>query len=324
VAVGIAVLSGLLFYLESERQPGGHSDFGQAWFGARALLTGGNPYDLIGPGKAFEWLWPLFYPATTLVVAMTFAWLPELFAATAFVALSAGLLAYAVTHDGWYRLPMFLSSAFVIAARAAQWSPLMTAALCLPGLAWVFAAKPNLALALLAFARSSKSIRVAILGGGLLVFISLALIPRWPVDWIASVRSVDQFTIPITRLGGIFVLLALLRWRRPEARLIVVLACLPQTAYWYETLPLMLVPATFRESLAFSLFSSLGFLVERYLVDNQPAVAYHDVGTLMIAFAYLPAVIMLLPRPNTGELPEWMRFLRRRARLEGGAVPSSE
>jgi hypothetical protein len=247
---------------------------------------------------------------------MPFAWLPELVAATAFVAVSAGLLAYAVTQDGWYRLPLFLSSAFIIAARAAQWSPLMTAALCLPGLAWVFAAKPNLTLALLAYARSSKAIKVAILGAALLLLLSLVVLPRWPVDWIASVRSVDQFTIPITRLGGPFVLLALLRWRRPEARLIVVLACIPQTPYWYETLPLMLVPATYRESLSFSLFSSLGFLVERYLVGNQPNVPFHDVGTLMIAFAYLPAVILLLPRPNIGDLPEWMRFRGRRPRLD--------
>lgn len=307
VAVAIAALSALLFYFEQLRGPGGHSDFGQAWFGARALLQHANPYDLIGPGRAFEWLWPLFYPAPALVVAIPFAWLPELLAATAFVGVSAGLLAYAITSGGWYRLPLFLSSAFVIAARAAQWSPLITAALCIPALAWVLAAKPNLGLVLVVYSRSSKPLKIALIGGALLALLSLALLPGWPVDWLSNVRSVDQFTIPITRGGGVFVLLALLRWRRPEARLIVALACVPQTAYWYEALPLLLVPATYRESLSLSLISSLGFLLERHLVGNQPDVAYHDVGTLMIAFIYLPATLLVLRRPNTGELPDWIR-----------------
>jgi hypothetical protein len=238
---------------------------------------------------------------------MPFTWLPELLAAAAFVGVSAGLLAFAITSGGWYRLPLFLSSAFVIAVRGAQWSPLMTAALCIPALAWVLAAKPNLGLVLFAYARSSRSLKIALIGGALLVLLSLAFLPSWPVDWMSNVRSSDQFTILITRGGGVFVLLALLRWRRPEARLIVALACVPQTAYWYEALPLLLVPATFRESLSLSLVSSLGFVLERHLVGNQPDVAYQDVGTLMIASVYLPATLLVLLRPNTGELPDWIR-----------------
>lgn len=322
-ALAIAVLSALLFYFERLREPGSHSDFSQAWFGARALIQGANPYDLIGPGRTFEWLWPLFYPATTLLVALPFAWLSELLASTLFVAVSAALLAYAVTADGWYRLPIFLSSAFVIAVRASQWSPLMTAALCLPAAAWLLAAKPNLGLTLIAYTRSTTAIKVAVIGGAVLLLASIALLPRWPAYWIANVRSVDQFTIPITRGGGIFVLLALLRWRRPEARLIVALACVPQTVYWYEALPLLLVPATFRESLILSLTSSCGFLLERQLVGFQANVPFRDVGTLMIAFVYLPATLMVLLRPNTGERPDWLRRATLSRKINGGAVPSS-
>jgi hypothetical protein len=316
VALAIAVLSALLFYFERLREPGGHSDFGQVWFGARALFHHANPYDLIGPGRAFEWLWPLFYPAPALLVAMVFAWMPEMLAATMFVGISAGLLGFALTADGWYRLPLFLSSAFVIAVRAAQWSPLMTAALCIPGLAWVLAAKPNLGLVLVAYTRSSKALMIGLIGGLILVLVSLVVIPSWPQSWTSNIRSVDQFTIPITRWGGVFVLLALLKWRRPEARLIVALACVPQTAYWYEALPLLLVPATFRESLMLSLFSSFGFILERFLVGFAPNVPFQDVGSLMIAFVYLPATMLVVGRPNVGEAPEWITAVGRRRKVE--------
>jgi hypothetical protein len=285
------------------------------------LLRGGNPYALIGPGLQFDWPWPMFYPGTTLVVSMPLVILPELYAATVFVAVSAGLLAFAVTQDGWYRLPLFLSSAFIIAVRAAQWSPLMTAGLCVPALAWVVAAKPNMGIVLLAFSRSSKAVAIALVGGAMLAGLSLILLPGWPADWISNVRSAHQFTVPLTRWGGVLVLLALLRWRRPEARLIVALACMPQTAYWYEGLPLLLIPATYRESLTLSLLSAFGFLLERYLVGNQPNVAFHDVGTLMVLFLYLPATIMVLRRPNAGEPPEWASFISGRRRTTAGPVP---
>jgi len=307
--------------VERLREPASHSDFGQAWFGARAMLGGGNPYALIGPRLQFDWLWPLFYPGTTLVVSIPLVILPELYAATVFVGVSAGLLAFAVTKDGWYRLPLFLSSAFVIAVRAAQWSPLMTAALCVPALAWVVAAKPNIGIVLLAFSRSFRGVLIALLGGALLTALSLILLPGWPADWIANVRGAHQFTILLTRWGGVLVLLALFRWRRPEARLIVALACIPQTAYWYEALPLLLIPATYRESLTLSLLSAFGFLLERYLVGNQPNVAFRDVGTLMIWFLYLPATFMVLRRPNTGEAPEWISSISDRLRTAAGPVP---
>src|SRR5687767_10997999 len=91
-------------------------DFGIVWFGAKALLHDANPYVLVGPGLVYEWPWPQAYPVTAMVMAMPFTLLPQLPATLAFVWISAAVLAYAVTVDGWYRLPLFLSSAFVVAA----------------------------------------------------------------------------------------------------------------------------------------------------------------------------------------------------------------
>lgn len=311
VATAIATAASLLTYIERFRTPGHPGDFGIVWFGATALLHRANPYALVGPGRVYDWHWHQLYPLTAMVAAMPLAFLPQLAAIVTFVWISTALLAWAITSDGWYRLPLFLSSAFVIAAGAAQWSPLLTAALCIPSLAWIFAAKPNLGLAMLVSATRGQTIRVALIGGAVLSAISLLIFPRWPLEWLAALRTANYLHMPMLLPGGVFVLLALLRWRRPEARLIVALACVPQTNSWYEALPLLLIPATYRESLLLSLVSSLGILFQLpFMTSATEAEVQRTVGILMIAFAYLPATLFVLLRPNQGQLPPWLVWLR--------------
>lgn len=286
--------------------PGRPSDFGIVWFGARSLLQGVDPYPLVGPGRLFEWDWELLYPATAMVIAMPFAWLPEFAAAIAFVWISTALLAYAITAKGWDLLFLFPSSAFIVAARSAQWSPLLSAAFCLPWLAWVFAAKPNIGAGLALASDSRRTVINALIGGGILLAVSVILLPSWPREWIGLVRNASHLSIPIARLGGPLILLALIRWRRPEARLILFLACVPQTGAWYEALPLLLVAQTRRESQILSLVSSTGFILIRFMIHGQPEVEFNrQVSTLMVAFAYLPAMIVVLRKPNEGRLAWW-------------------
>lgn len=38
------------------------SDFAQLWAAARGFLQGVNPYEVVGPGRPFEWDFPLLYP----------------------------------------------------------------------------------------------------------------------------------------------------------------------------------------------------------------------------------------------------------------------
>lgn len=320
VAVSIALGAGIFHYIVTLKtdHPG---DFGIAWFGARAIFHGANPYRLVGPGLVYDWPWNMFYPATAMVVAAPFAMLPQLVATVVFVGISTALLAYAITADGWYRLPLFLSSAFVVATQAAQWSPLITAALCIPSLAWVFAAKPNLGLALVATSIELRPIKVAIIGGLILLALSVLWFPSWPINWLQSIRSINHMHLPIMLPGGAFVLLALLRWRRPEARLIVALACVPQTNSWYEALPLFLVPATYTESLVLSLVSGLGVLFQfRFMNAGSEAEYNRIVGILMVAFIYLPSTLLVLRRPNEGQLPFFLgMFPRRESPLGPGA-----
>lgn len=85
---------------------------------------------------------------------------------------------------------------------------------------------------------------------------------------------------------------------------------------------MLLAPATFRESLILSLLSGCGFLLDRLLVGNQPGAAFHDVGSLMIAFVYLPATLLVLRRPNSGKPPDWAALFRRRRAPSPPRIPA--
>ena len=149
-------------------------------------------------------------------------------------------------------------------------------------------------------------VKVAVFGGAALLAVSLALFPTWPRDWLSQLSGARHVVAPITQPGGFLVLLALLRWRRPEARMLVALVCVPQSIYWYDILPLMLIPVTFRESLVLALVSSTGLIFEGFFLDSSNVVTmFRDFNALVIAVAYLPATLMILRRPNSSSVPFW-------------------
>jgi hypothetical protein len=289
----------------------GPSDFSPAWYGANALIRGVNPYATFGPGLAFNYDWHLNYPATAFVAALPFGLLSEPHAAIVFSALSAGLLAFGITRETWDRSWIFFSASFVTAVRVSQWSPLMGAAFFLPALGFVLVSKPNLGLAIGASTDSTKSVRAALIVGALILLISFAMLPTWPIDWWRGVLAGESLKPPIIRPAGFLIVLALLRWRQPEARLLFALACVPQTSSWYETLLPLLVARTKREMQVMVMASGLGYLMQIVLLDQKNEIAGNDVGMLIVVFIYLPALAIILRRPNTGDPPAWMRFLRR-------------
>lgn len=292
-----------MHYVKIKAVPDHPGDFGLAWFGARAMLHGGNPYELIGPGLVYDWPWRLIYPLTAMAAALPFALLPQTPATLVFVFASGALLAYSVTRNHWYPLLMCTSAAFLIAAGAAQWSPLFTAAIGLPPLALFFAAKPTVGFAL-AIAGSNNVRKFAVIGAAILMAVSLMLFPRWPVEWYRSLSTATQVAPPLLRFGGPAVLIALLRWRRWDARLIVALACVPQTGSWYEILPLFLVPANATEMMALVAISSSGWLMQDLVMTAANETQYNQqVGAMMVALGYLPTVIMVLRRPNRASDP---------------------
>lgn len=311
VAVMIGVFGALVAAGQYNGKSGFHTDFGMLWFGARALFHGMDPYPLIGPGREFNYAWPLIYPLPAVVSVMPLAIFTERVAATFFVAVSSALLCFGLTRDGWYRVPLFISEAFLSSARLGQLSILLTAALFLPWLATFAIAKPQSSIPVIAGSVSRRPIVFAIVGGIVLLAISTVLQPHWIPSWIAGIRNAKHMEPPITRFAGFLVLLVLLRWRRPESWLVLSLACLPQSWGWYGTLPLFTVPSTFAQSVFLAGVATVGGNIAAMVIPGHPTADgfYYWAGSVLILTIYLPVVLLILRRPNEGPLPSWIEII---------------
>jgi hypothetical protein len=172
----------------------------------------------------------------------------------------------------------------------------------------IFVAKPTISLALFA-ARPSKW---AIVGGVIFGGIAFALQPHWVTQWLDAIARNNRawapaipYRAPIMLPGGVLALTCLARWRRPEARLVAVLSCIPQTLMLYSTVPLFLVPRTFRETATLVTISYVVFYtIEALLPAQRTAPEYLAVSApLTVIGMYLPVTLMILRRPNNGAVP---------------------
>ena len=254
VAFVVGVLGGVrtTMLLRGKTYP---ADFEQVWFAARALLKGHDPYALIGPGRAFPFDFQFHYPLTAAVVAIPVTPFSADVACGVFLGLGLAALAWALMHHGHAPLIGLVSAAAGSAIDSTQWSPILAAAIAIPPLGVFFVAKPTIGLAMFA-ARPS---RWAILGGLAVAVVAFLVRPSWAGEWREAVADQRGMTILIRHPGGIFALLALFRWRRPEARMLAVLACVPMTPALYETVPLLLIPRRWWEA-AFLVLASYGVL----------------------------------------------------------------
>jgi hypothetical protein len=304
------------------KSSGAITDLGQVWFAASAMLHHADPYQLIGPTAVYHLEFPLLYPLTAAVVILPLSLLDEPVASAVFVFIASATLAFAVTKNGWDRLPLFVSLPFLIAAHQAQFAPLLAAGFLLPALAWTWAAKPTLGLVLLASTGSVRAFTIAIAGGAFLFLIALAFVPQWPGEWLSAVRSETHMIATITRPGGFLALAALLRWRRPEARLIAAMALVPQTPGWWDLVLLLLVASTFRESLILAVTTMAPLVYEMaFGLGDGTLDVYPRSSLMLMAASYIPATLIVLRRPNEGSLPAWLELLRGRGlRLRASAT----
>ena len=311
-AVFISLIAALMHFVRAG-ETAGFSDFTSVWYGARFLLEGQNPYELIGPGRLVPTPSPPFYPAPAFVAAIPLTLFSAHWAGTVFVLLSSALLAWGSTADGWHRLPLFPSIAFLTSVQLGQWSVIFTAAAFIPALAFISIAKPQASLPVVVGNRSSTAFWWSVGGGAFLLAASLWLMPQWPGEWWSLFERTDHFAPPIARFGGIAICLVLLRWRRAEAWLVFVAACVPQTWYPYNSLILLIVAATYREACVLSLVSSFGWVIAALAGDGntRSPESREIMGAILVAACYLPATIVVLRRPDEGSWPFWMRWLRR-------------
>lgn len=297
VALAIGAAAGLAAFAYQLR-PGAAPDFLYPWTAARSLSSGANPYAALPGGLPAPFEAPLLYPLPAVLVAVPFSWLSLSVAVGAFITISVSLLAYSLTVQSWELLPYFASAPLVLAVVLGQWSPLLTATTLLSSGGFLAITKPNIGLALTIY----RPTRIAVIGSALFLALSLLILPTWPRDWLHSLMLDHQsgtHVAPITTPPGFLLVLALLRWRRPEARLLFAMACVPQLLFFYDQLPLMLVPSSRRESYAVIILSSLAFLIW-LIVGHQSEVGPQVAEWCVMLSMYIPCLVIVLRRPNEG------------------------
>jgi hypothetical protein len=295
-----AVLIGLAFAAYEDifrsRLGAAPSDFLQPWTAGRLLLEGRNPYREIGPGGTIAHQFHLIYPATAASLAMPFTIVPLRLANALFAGIGCALLFWALTRHTFRNPQLLVFTAFPLTAAVqnVQWSPLLTAATFYPALGFVYACKPSVAFA---YWMAYPSRRALLIAAGFTA-VTLMVWPWWPREWLAQLSTVTHMSTPVTRWGGPLLLLSALRWRRPEARLLLGLSCIPQTPVIYEAVPLFLIVTTIREGVALAVVTMAlaAFLpgAEGLSYDQWMATS----GFWMVWFVYLPCLLLVLRRPN--------------------------
>ena len=309
VACAVGLTAGLIAYF-LHRRPGFWPDYVFPWAAARHLLAGRDPYQVLSGGQLEPFQSPLLYPLTTVLAAVPTAPLSLPAAGAVMMAVSAALLTYALSSQSWSRLWMLASAPFVMAINLGQWSPLVVVAALEPTLGFLATFKPNLGLATFAYRPSVRTL----VGSAVVLLISIAVLPRWPVEWLHAVRSLPGHPAPILAYHGLGLLLALaaVRWRTPEGRLLLVSACVPQLLLFADQLPLLLVARDKRELMMMTALSQVAFIAWFALngtgTPNVLAAIPYVLGLL-----YLPALVIVLrhneaavasePTLNTQRMP---------------------
>ena len=297
VSLAAGVVAGLfVLALYARQQAGVISDWDPTWVATKALLRGESPYAAIQVPPWPNWL---LYPLPALLVTVPWTYVPLPLARGLFAAIGTAAFTYVITRRHRWTLYFLISGAMLWSWVVVQWTPLLIAAVLTPSLSWLLPVKPTLGFALWTAWPSRK----AVFGGLTLVGISLLIRPSWVQEWLASVAKTPHEP-HLLRPGGFLLLLGMLRWRRPEGRLLAALCLVPQTTALYETLPLALLCRNRPQAAGFAGLTMLAHLL--YLLGPQgpwPVGAQYQWWVLLI-LVYVPAIVLVLRRSNEAEAEE--------------------
>jgi hypothetical protein len=282
----------------------GAQDFEQVWFGAGKMLERADPYAAIGPGRERDQQWPLLYPGPALVIAAPFRVLAAHTARVLFSVLGAGVLALVLTRDGFDRLPLLASYSFLSAVSLGQWTPWLATGVVVPALGLFAAAKPNVGMAALAGAANLRAFAKMAIGAAAVTLLSLVVLPSWPAAWLEATRHAPA-NVPLCTIlpGGPLLLLTLLRWRRPDARMLTVLALVPQNPVPHGAVLMFAAPWRWWEA---TILAGLSWLVVpivyRSGIDTASYAGFaRAMGQATVWLVYVPMVIAILRRKNRAD-----------------------
>lgn len=277
------------------------ADFTWSWRAARILLAHQDPYRVIQPTGAYPFDDHFLYPLPAALASLPFVSFRPILAGSLFVGVSAALMTFAITREGYHWLPLLVSAPFIKVLLAPQWSPLLVAATLIPGLQFLAVTKPNLGIAALVYNPTWRGV----IGCVAFLLVSLAVLPAWPWEWRRIVAQLHTHTAPFRMFLGPLLLLAVLRFRSREGRLLLAMAILPQRLLLYDQLVLWLIPRRWWSSLLLSVVSwpALIAWMKPSLFGVSSLATWPLTERMTMLFIYLPVLYIVLRRPNEGEVP---------------------
>jgi hypothetical protein len=292
LALGFVLGCRLLLYVW---MPDRYTDFDVLYHAAARLLRGENPYPM-----ATQWS-P--YPLPAVLLAVPFTAIPLGLARPIFDILVGWAFAYALwRYRGTFALLAVLSGGYLIAMWNGHTTPLMVAAGLIPALGFLLAVRPSTSAALW-IARPS---RIALLGASAFLLLSLLVLPSWPQDWwMALQQDSRELMPPVLRPFGFVLLLAALRWRLPEGRLLLAIAFIPQTTLPHELVSLALIPAALLEMVIYVTGSWLAVVVAERIHLSGSIAEWAAAGwPATLGVVYLPMLYLVLRRPSGSRIIE--------------------
>ena len=286
--------------------PDRSSDFDFLYNAAGRLLRGENPYP-----PATQWF-P--YPLPAVLLAVPFTALPLSLARPVFDLLVGAAFVYALwRHRGPYALIAVASGAYLLAMWNGQTTPLIVAAALVPALGIFLAVRPNTAAALWIAWPSLRTL----LAASLVLVLSLVVLPSWPWDWwLALPLDHTPMMPPILRPFGFILLLAALRWRIPEGRLILAIAFIPQTTLPYELVPLALIPANRLEMGIYVAGTWIAVAAAEGLYLSESMGHWNVSGwPVTLGAVYIPMLYLVFRRQKSKRVPRIEKERRRPHRL---------
>jgi hypothetical protein len=303
-AVAFVVACRVILYAS---MPDRSSDFDFLYNAAVRLLAGENPYP---PGT--QWF-P--YPLPAVLLAVPFTAIPLSLARPIFDMLVGGAFVYALwRYRGTYALLAVASGAYLLAMWNGQTTPLMVAAALVPALGFLLAVRPNSAAALWIARPSLRTL----LAASLVLALSLLVLPSWPWDWWLALPSDHRPLLPpILRPFGFVLLLAALRWRLPEGRLILAITFIPQTTLPYELVPLALIPVNRVEMGIYVVGTWIAVAAAQGFHLSETMSRWTAVGwPVTLCAVYLPMLYLVLRRQQSKRVPRIQKERRRPHRLD--------
>jgi hypothetical protein len=296
LALGFVLGFRLLLYVWI---PDRSSDFDLLYNAAVHLIRGEDAYPV-----ASQWF---TYPLPAVLLAVPFTAIPLGAARLIFDVLVGWAFVFALwRYRGTFALLAVLSGAYLFAMLNGQTTPLMVAASLVPALGFLLAVKPNTSASLW-IARPS---RMAVLGVSAFLVLSLVILPSWPRDWwMALLQDNTDLVPPVLRPFGLVLLLAALRWRSPEGRLLLAIAFIPQNTLPHELVSLALIPANLVEM---GIYVAGSWIAVAVAADRMPlhSIAEWTAASwpATLGAVYLPMLYLVL-RPALS-----LGFLRRSSR----------